>query len=68
MTVLFQFQLAITMVHAQVQKHSGTIEFMHDIIQCRHNCVRMWDNLIGFPHVHIQSHFFNRQFQCYYNR
>ena len=66
-TVLFQFQLVIAMVHVQVRKHGGTIEFLYDVIQCRYNCVRTWDGFIGFPHVHVQSYFINRLFRSYYN-
>ena len=52
-TVLFQFQLVIAMVHVQVRKHSGTIEFVYNIIQCRHNCtvcahgMALFDSLIS---------------------
>ena len=67
-TVLFQFQLVITMVHVQVRKHGGTLEFAYDIVQCRHNCVHTWDGFIGFPRVHIESYFINSPFRNYYNR
>ena len=49
-------------------KTGGTIEFVYNIIQCRHNCVYTWHGFIGFPHLHIQSYFINRPFQSYFNR
>ena len=67
-TVLFQFQLVIAMVHVQVRKLGGTIEFVYNIIQCRRNCEHAWDGFIGFPHLHIQLYFINRPFQSYFNR